>query len=418
MSEKAIRLAIVVTHPIQYYVPLYRALSKCGFFELTVFYASRIGIKRFHDKKMGVELQWKIDLLSGYRSVFLTDSDRIDALSFRGVNNRGVGRALAAFKPDVVLIHGYAVLTVLKALFWARSNGVPSILASDSSTHASNVRWRLVVKNILLPLLLRQYSAFLTMSDRSEKYLQKFCVPLKSMFRVPMVIDQTFWKMRGRRREERRSVHSALGMHGNELAVVYVGKLYPGKRVSDLIEALACIRLESVTRPPLRLIVVGDGEQRGELERLASAKNVPASFVGFINIDELPRYFAAADVLVHPAELEQYGMVAVEGAVVGIPLIISDRVGAVGPTSIARPDENAIVYPCANVEALADAIRRLVDDESLRTRMGEASLRISAEHDGRRSVLGVVAAVRYCNVAIPNRSGERAAEISKNLERS
>lgn len=399
-----IRLAIVVTHPIQYYVPLYRALAQSGAFDVVVFYGSRIGLDSFHDVKMGVEVKWKMDLLGGYRSVFLPEADRIQTVSFRGVNNPGVGAALAAFKPDVMLIHGYAVITVLKALAWARAKGVPAMMTSDSSTHVSSRRWRLLVKRIIVPLLFRQFSAFLTMSDKSDDYLMALGVPRAVMFRLPMLVDEVFWKVRENRATERALLRGSLGIREDELIVAYVGKLYSGKRVCDLIEALARVRSEAAVRPSLRLLVVGDGEQRSELERQAAAATVPARFVGFVNVDEVPGYYAAADLLVHPAELEQYGMVALEAAIIGIPLIMSDRVGAVGPSSIARSGDNTIVYPCGDVAALADSIRKLVEDSELRARMGNASLRVSAEHDGKESVAAVLAAARHAVVRRTERS--------------
>jgi glycosyltransferase involved in cell wall biosynthesis len=408
-----IRLAIVVTHPIQYYVPLYRALAQSGAFDVVVFYGSRIGLESFRDIEMGVEVKWKMDLLGGYRSVFLPAADHIKTVSFRSVNNPGVGVALAAFKPDVMLIHGYAVITVLKALAWARAKGVPAMMTSDSSTHVSSGRWRLHVKRIIVPFLFRQFSAFLTMSDKSENYLMALGVPRALMFRLPMLVDEVFWKVRENRAKERALIRGSLGIGEDELTVAYVGKLYSGKRVYDLIEALARIRSEAVVRPSLRLLVVGDGEQRGELERQAEAARVPANFVGFVNVDEVPGYYAAADILVHPAELEQYGMVALEAAIVGVPLIMSDRVGAVGPSSIARSGENTIVYPCGDVPALAESIRSLVDDPALRARMGKASLRISAEHDGKKSVAAVLTAARHALVRRTERSHGIQADVSK-----
>jgi glycosyltransferase involved in cell wall biosynthesis len=115
-------------------------------------------------------------------------------------------------------------------------------------------------------------------------------------------------------------------------------------------------------------------------------------FLGFVNIDGLPALYSAADVFVHSAEIEQYGMVVLEAAVLGLPMILSDRVGAIGPTSIARADVNALVYPFGNIDALASSMARLRDDGALRRKMADASLDISEDHRGPASVAAVVAA--------------------------
>ncbi len=141
---------------------------------------------------------------------------------------------------------------------------------------------------------------------------------------------------------------------------------------------------------------MGDGADRESLESASRATRVKSIFTGFVNIDQLAPYYSAADILVHPAELEQFGMITVEAAILGLPMILSDRVGAIGATSVARPGENTIVYPCGDVDALADAIHCLINQPETRARMREASLRISLDHDGSKSVAGVLAAARHC----------------------
>jgi glycosyltransferase involved in cell wall biosynthesis len=89
-------------------------------------------------------------------------------------------------------------------------------------------------------------------------------------------------------------------------------------------------------------------------------------------------------------------MVVLEAAVLGLPLILSDRVGAIGATSIARPGENALVYGCGDGRALASAIRRLIEQPETRRRMAEASLRVSRDHQGEKSVAAMLAAVNAC----------------------
>jgi len=184
-------------------------------------------------------------------------------------------------------------------------------------------------------------------------------------------------------RAERRA---ALEIASDAFVVFASGKLAPRKRVGDLVAAFAGLGRAAV------LLVAGDGEQRGALEALAASKGVDARFLGFVNIDALPALYAAADVFAHAAENEQYGMVALEAAVVGLPLVVSDETGAIGPTSIARPNENALVFPRGDVTALTAALRLLREDGDLRARMAAASLKISQDHAGPESVAAVLAA--------------------------
>ena len=390
------RLAVVVSHAIPYYAPLYRALVKHGGIDVRVFFASRIGLNATHDPGMGLDIVWKTDLLAGYEHEFLPGADAITATSFNSIDNPRVGEALAAFAPDVILIHGYVQKTPLKALAWARRRGVPAMMISDSSLHAGTSASMQLAKRMVLLLILRQFSAMLSIGDANQKYLETYGVPRSRIFRVPNMVDEGFWAFREKRAAVRQRVRAELGLVDNDLAVLFVGKLIPRKRPGDIVEAL----LELARRQPgartVKALFAGDGVQRAELEQRAAAAGVPARFLGFVNIDTLPGYYCAADVLAHPAEIEAFGVIVLEAAILGLPLVLSERVGALGPTSIARAGENVFVHPCADIPALADALQRLAREPVTLARMAAASLRISEELDWRMVVAGTQAAIDYC----------------------
>jgi glycosyltransferase involved in cell wall biosynthesis len=235
-----------------------------------------------------------------------------------------------------------------------------------------------------MPLLLRRYDAALTMGDRSEAHLAALGFPRARMFRTPTVMDELFWRARRERPALRARTRAALGLSEGAFVVLAAAKLSPRKRIGDLIAAAAGL--------DLTLLIAGDGEERERLQALAVEKGVDARFLGFVNIDRLPSLYAAADVFAHPAENEPYGMVAVEAAIVGLPLIFTADTGAVGPTAIARPGENTLTYPCGDVAALAACLKRLRDDPALRAKLAEKSLLLSQDHDGTRSVAAVLSA--------------------------
>ena len=386
------RLAIVVSHPIQYYVTLYRALAQSPALELRVFFASRFGLDEAFDPEMKVNVAWAMDLTGGYDHEFLPEAARIREIGFRSVDNPSLAGALSRFKPDAMIIHGYAMLTTLRALVWARFHGAKAILASDSSAHGSPPGWRRWVKLALVPLLLRQFGAALTMSDRAEAHLASLHYPRARMFRAPTLIDEGYWRAREARTTFRAEKREALGRAEEDFVLLCVGKLHPRKRMIDVLKALAELRTEGATGRRCTLLIGGDGEERERLEAYVAENDLDVRFLGFVNVDGLPALYSAADVFVHSPEIEQYGMVVLEAAVIGLPMILSDRVGAIGPSSIARADVNALAYTFGDIEALARSIARMRDDVGLRQRMTEASLEISREHSGSASVAAVIAA--------------------------
>jgi glycosyltransferase involved in cell wall biosynthesis len=375
-----VRLAVVVSHPIQYYAPLWRALAKAPGVDLHVIFATRVGLDKTYDAEMGTELAWATDLTGGYSHEFLPEAARFQRTGFH-VDNPSVGAALSRFRPDAILLHGYGSRTLLRALLWAKVHGARALLTADSSGGVAAGGWRGRLRRTALPFLLARYDALLTMGDRSEDYFAALGVPRGRMFRLPTMMDEAFWRARRERAALRAETRKQLGIAEEAFVALAVAKLSPRKRVGDLIAAAR----------GLTLVVAGEGAE-GEALRAAAAAGETVRFLGFVNIDALPALYAAADVFVHPAENEPYGMVLLEAAIVGLPLIATEGTGAVGPTAIARPGVNALVYRAGDTAALSLHLARLRDDARLRDAMARKSLLLSLDHEGEKSVAAVLAA--------------------------
>jgi glycosyltransferase involved in cell wall biosynthesis len=388
MSQKR-RVAVVVSHPIQYFTPFWRALAEADGLDLHVLFASRIGLDRTYDVDMRAEIAWATDLTNGYSHEFLPEAAALK--NARQLDNPSVGAALARFRPHAVIIHGYATKTMLRALLWCKLHRTRALMTADSSVHVSPPGLRRSIKHVVAPPLLRCFDAALTMGDRSEQHLASLRYPRARMFRTPVMIDAAFWRARDQRAALRARARERLQLNGDDFTLLCVCKLTAQKRVANILVALSELARDKNARRT-SLLIAGDGEERAALQEMAHALGVDARLLGFTNIDALPELYAAADALVHAGEREQYGMIALEAAVIGLPLVLSNETGAIGPTSIARADVNALVFPCGDIAALTLAMRRMRDDEDLRTRMSEASLAISRDHEGPQSVAAVQAA--------------------------
>jgi glycosyltransferase involved in cell wall biosynthesis len=399
-----IRLAVVVSHPIQHFVHFYRALAERREVALKVFFCSRIGLERYFDREMNCEIAWNMDLTGGFEHAFLPESDSIKGTSLREVDNPSIGRALVEFAPDVVLVYGYSQLTPLRVLAWCRRRRVPIMMTGDSELLRERGLWKRAMKSVALPAFLRQFTCFLTTGDNNEAYYLRYGVPRSRLFRAPLTIDETSYGLARRDRQRlRREFRAARGIDERTFVALAVGKLSESKRPRDLLQAVEMIRdAEGLAR--VQAIYAGNGSLYTALSTEVKAKTLPAALLGFVNVDELPAVYCGADILVHASELDAHPLVCAEAACTGLPLILSDRVGAAGPRDIARAGENAVVYPCGNVRALADALLRLAREPDTVAAMGRASQRIFDELDVRKSVEGTLAALHYC---VEQRLGKR-----------
>jgi hypothetical protein len=105
---RKIRLAYLVTHPIQYQAPLLRRIAEDRDIDLTVFYGSDISTKGYRDAGFDRVIKWDVPLLNGYRYEFLPAVGRTDRLSFWRPFNYGLAKRLKAGRFDVLWVHGYA----------------------------------------------------------------------------------------------------------------------------------------------------------------------------------------------------------------------------------------------------------------------------------------------------------------------
>jgi len=153
------------------------------------------------------------------------------------------------------------------------------------------------------------------------------------------------------------------------------------KRASDFVQALELIARRNSRR--IRACVVGDGPRREEVETWV--RRLPGhcivDMLGFTNQRDMPAALQRAETLVFTSQQEAYGLIATEAAAAGLALVMADDIGCVGETDLARRGVNALTYKTRDVNALAAAMERLLEDATLRIGMQRASAEIAAGHD-------------------------------------
>jgi glycosyltransferase involved in cell wall biosynthesis len=253
----------------------------------------------------------------------------------------------------------------------------------------------MLLKDIVLTKLFSLFDGVIATGDNNIAYFKKYGVKVDRIFRAPFTVDQVLLgNARDKKISLRTEYKAKYGIENDEVVLLFVGKLAPWKRPQDLLDALSLAQEELGQATKLVAFFAGDGVMRKELEAQAILKNSRAIFAGFINVDILPSIYAMSDLLVFPSEKEPYGLSAREAICVGLPLIVSDQIGCVGVMDAARPDDNALVFPSANVGALVEAIVKLANGSQKLDEMSQASLRIAHEMREETSVVGFMNAVQ------------------------
>lgn len=163
-------------------------------------------------------------------------------------------------------------------------------------------------------------------------------------------------------------------------SVLFVGRLVKRKGVDDLLKAFKVVK---AMVPETTLTIVGDGPERRSLSELASTLGLAGSveFKGTLVGSPLAREYQRCSLCVLPSKLvaddtatEGLGLALVEASMYGKPLVGTDHGGI---TEVIRNGENGIVVPQGNPERLSQALLRLLTDDALAQKMGEASLKIA-----------------------------------------
>lgn len=374
------RLAMVVSHPIQHYAPMYREIAAQGTIALRVFFACRWGVDRYVDPEFGRSVQWDIPLTDGYDHEFLPIRRPPSRIGFWQIDNPETANSLSRFNPDVVCIHGYAQRTLWRAIAWARRRKRSVLLYGDSTVSTRTGTLKRLAKRLVVTQIYRKLDGAMAIGDRNRAYHRLYRVPEERIF--PGVLPVDVKRLREAvpdRAAARAEIRARYGIALDAFVVLFIGKYVPWKRPLDLVRAVSL--LASRGRDVVALFA-GDGPLRDEIAAAgATIGGGRVVLAGFLNQTEIPRLYAAADVLAVPSQRDSHPLAVSEAAALGLPSVVSERVGCIGESDVARPGETALVHACGDIEGLAAAIESLACDANLRSRMGEAARRVSDGQD-------------------------------------
>ena len=395
-----LRVAYLLSHPIQYQSPLLRLLAQQPGLELTVLYTSDFSVRSYHDKGFGASVEWDVPLLGGYRHEFLPRMlDSHDVSFFRPLN-RGIFRRLRRGKFDVLWIHGYATLNAWMAMASAKMLGIPVLLRTDSTLidHARGPA-RLVVKNLFFRILRRFIFGVLSVGQRNTEYWRHHLGRDIPVFSIPYAVDNAFFQERCRGASAtREQLRHQLGLEANRPVLLFASKLLARKCCIDIVEAYLELvrrsRLEGASRPLPYLLIVGEGEQRPQIEaRLQQASEQDREGVrmlGFRNQSELPRFYDLCDAFALPSIHEPWGLVVNEAMNAGKAIVVSDQVGC--QPDLVQDGDNGLVFPARDVSALSQAVAKVLADPMACRKMGERSRERIQEFSFEANVRGLMQA--------------------------
>ena len=405
------RLAIVVSHPIQYYSPWFRDLASRAELRLKVFYLWDFGVTEKRDPVFGASFKWDVPLMEGYESTFVPNISRDPGTHhFRGLNNPGLVNAVAEWRPDAILLIGYNYKSLLRLIFSRRLRKIPMLFRGDSHelATASAPGWKPKISRLIRSLIFRRFERVLAVGSASVGYFRGSGVSQEKISIVPHCIDnERFRAAAPAAREDARLWKNELGMPEEATVILFAGKLEEKKRPQDLLAAFLRILTEGSRESRVEgratgcekcatsvLLFVGSGPLENDLRMMAGAHlGREIFFAPFQNQSAMPRVYATGDLLVLPSfgRGETWGLAINEAMNLALPAIVSSHVGC-GPDLI-REGETGWTFRAGDREDLERVLREALRDSARLKRMGEAARELISGFSFKEASQGVVEAV-------------------------
>jgi glycosyltransferase involved in cell wall biosynthesis len=348
MPARRPSLVVVQSAVTQFDGPFFRFLDACGPFRLTVYYTKARDAVRPYDPEIRRHPDWNCDALSGY--------------SFHIYPPGLLGRIKTSFsvvgkRPDLIIVSGWRSLDYLLVLLFARLAGVPLGLRADNCSTAVGKRG---ARAFVRRQLLRLFSTGHPVGSLAETHMIESGIGRQRIFPFPYLVDQEFLTSAyARVLPCRDSLRSEYGIGPSDFVVLGVMKFIDREDPMTLLKAFTFVcRGPDEEIPKLHLILVGDGDLRPAIERYLTEEHLSnVQLPGYVSYKALPSFFALADILVHPARIESWGVTVNEALVCGLPVLAASSVGAAA--DLIEPGVNGFTFPAGDWRALALLIQKL-----------------------------------------------------------
>jgi glycosyltransferase involved in cell wall biosynthesis len=367
------RIAVLNSHPIQYFAPLYAYLNAAPDLEVTALYLSDFSIRGGKDAGFGRDVKWDLDLLAGYRSVFLGDHARArNPQGFWSLVAPEVWSELRSGRYDVLWLHGHNYAANLIALMAAKAAGLPVLMRCDTHLGLPRNGIKSVLRRPVMGALYSWCDRLLAVGSANAAFYKAMGVPDNKIFLVPYSVDNDrFMRAANLTNDQWAEVRRRYNVPADRPSVLYAAKFTQRKRPHDLLDVAGRLKIE--TDRPFTLVMAGSGELEPELRAYCIERSLDhVVFTGFVNQSELPSLYAASDIFVLPAEHEPWGLAVNEAMCACLPIVVSREVGCV--PDLVKDGVNGYTPGANDIDGLAKALRRLIEDEALRRRQGRASL--------------------------------------------
>ncbi len=264
-------------------------------------------------------------------------------------------RAIRQARPDIVHTWLFAANSYGRAV--ARRCGVPIIVASERCAD----QWKGTSERVVDRWLAATTDAIVVNSEAVRRFYESAGFDTKKLVLIPNGVA-----IAAPPAGDRAAVLAELGLPADARVLGYVGRLWPQKRVQDLIWATELIKN---IKPNVFTVIVGDGPDRDALVEFSQKVAIDDRVRLVGPRDDAARLMAVMDVVVQPSQFEGMPNSVMEAMAAGLPVVASN---IPGNDELVIDGETGFLVPVGDTKLLAARINRLLDEPDLSRRLGEA----------------------------------------------
>jgi len=410
-------LAIIVTHPIQYYVPVYQQLAKVC--KLKVFYTWGVqGAADKYDPDFQKTITWDLPLTEGYPFEFIENKAKDPGSHhFKGIVNPGLINMIKDFRPDAILVYGWAYQSHLAVMRYFKGK-VPIWFRGDSTLLDRTGTIRKVMRKVLLTWVYKHVDIAFFVGKANREYYQAYGLKEKQLLFAPHAIDNE--RFASDRSAEATKLRQDLGISAHDTLILFAGKLESKKDPLLLLQAFIAMDQQSATngqqktkndqrsttnekstltnekrltkndqRPTtnLHLLFVGNGQLEETLKAQASEHQKDnIHFLDFQNQSQMPVVYQACNLFCLPSRGpgETWGLAVNEAMAAGKAILVSNRVGC--STDLINLGRNGEIFNSGDQVDLRNKLHQLLLNPEDLNLMGSESKKIIQNYTFKHQV--------------------------------
>lgn len=360
------KVVFIITHPIQYYVPLLQGLSKNELLDIHVLYTwGEASITKF-DPGFNKTIEWDIPLLDGYNYKFLENIAKDPGSHhFKGIDNPSIVDEIKRLNPDKIVVFGWSYKSHLKVLRTFHGK-VPIYFRGDSHLLNEGLGIKKVIRRIFLRWIYSHVDIAISVGTQNREYYKAMGLKDSQILFAPHAIDEDRFLNTSIDNNLAQHWLASIGIPENHTVFIYIGKFEYRKNLETLIKAKLQLKNELCT-----LLLVGSGPDEDKLKELAIAdKHI--HFHGFVNQASIASMYKLADVFVLPSISETWGLGVNEAMNCGLSILASDKVGC----AVDLISDNGYIFKTGDEIDLADKMLTLLKNKQHLSDMKASSLMI------------------------------------------